>query len=121
MCSKPHILYQVVLRFQAARGNDKIFTGAGRHGILTALPQRDVEQRWHQIRDVFLDVKERRGQNRKDAACGGKWWDDGGMMVGICQWDINERGLRRNFSFTMYNVSHYICLPIYFFPLILNM
>eukprot|EP00435_Cladocopium_sp_Y103_P015490 s1698_g3.t2 len=56
----------VVLRFQAARGNDKIFTGAGRHGILTALPHRDVEERWCQIRDVFLDVKEGRGQDRKD-------------------------------------------------------
>ena len=87
------ILYQVVLRFQAARGNDKIFTGAGRHGILTALPHRDVEQRWHQIRDVFLDVKERRGQSRKDAACGrgGKWWDDGGdMSVGYMKEDFGE-------------------------------
>ena len=69
---------QVVLRFQAARGHDRISTGAGRHGILTALPQGEVERRWRRIREVFLDVKEGRGQNRKD----GKGWENGGKMVG---------------------------------------
>lgn len=58
---------EVVARFQAARGSDKVFTGAGRHGILTALPHHEVEERWQQIRRAFLDVKEQRGQNRQDA------------------------------------------------------
>ena len=60
------ICFEVVARFQAARGHDKVFTGAGRHGIPTALPQQEVEERWSQIREVFLDAKEQRGQNRKE-------------------------------------------------------
>lgn len=58
---------QVVALFQDARGTAKIFHGAGRHGIVTALPEHEVEERWHHIRKTFLDTKERRGQNRPDA------------------------------------------------------
>lgn len=58
---------QVVALFQDARGTAKIFHGAGRHGIVTALPEHEVEERWHHIRKTFLDAKERRGQNRPDA------------------------------------------------------